>query len=87
MNSTLRPLHNRRGQFVIEAILLMVVLLGISMQIARYVKDNQLVSGMVTGPWAKVAGMAEFGVWHAPNAEGQKMHPNNFNRLYTPTQD
>lgn len=80
-----RILKNRRGQFVVEGILLSVVLVGVLMLLTKKIREEKVVAKMVTGPWTKVAGMTESGVWGAADATTRKKHPNNYSRFFTPT--
>ncbi|MBX2987978.1 MAG: hypothetical protein KF802_08770 [Bdellovibrionaceae bacterium] len=76
-------IRNRRGQFVIEGILLMVVMLGVFIVTTRLIRENEVATRMVTGPWSKVAGMTENGVWSEANNATRRKHPNNFERFFT----
>ncbi|MBX3041942.1 MAG: hypothetical protein KF789_14645 [Bdellovibrionaceae bacterium] len=77
-------LRNQHGQFVVEGILLMVVLLGAMTLMTTKIRELGLVSKLVTGPWDKIAGMTENGVWAAPSDASRKQHPNTYNRIFTP---
>ena len=80
-------LHNQRGQFAIEGILLMVVLVGVFMTITKLARDSKLIPKIVTDPWAQVAGMTETGQWKAPTAATRVLHPNSNERAYTKNQE
>lgn len=69
---------------MIEAVMLIVVLISFSMVIIRSIRETGVASKMVTEPWKKVAGMAEFGVWAEANDANRKKHPNTYDRFYTP---
>ncbi|MEK6772656.1 MAG: hypothetical protein AABY64_01840 [Bdellovibrionota bacterium] len=76
MNKTFMILNNQKGQFVIEAILLMVLSLGLLMAGTRYLREKKAVQAVVQGPWSRVATMTESGIW-APNTPQQiRRHPN-----------
>ncbi len=77
-------LRNQRGQFIVEGILLMVVLLGVLTLMTTKIRELGVVTKMVTGPWAKIAGMTENGVWAEPSDASRKQHPNTYNRIFTP---
>lgn len=79
-----RILKNRRGQFVVEGILLSVILVGVLMLLTKKIREGKVVTKMVTGPWTKVAGMTENGVWDEAGPAARKKHPNNFSRFFTP---
>jgi hypothetical protein len=74
-NSRKSLLKNERGQFVIEAVLLMVVSVGLLMVGLRFLKDGNIMGNLVASPWQKVAGMIESGNW-APADAAAKNHPN-----------
>lgn len=80
-------MKNRRGQegqFVIEAILLMSITVAVFVVLTKLIRDQKIATKMVTGPWSKIAGMTEFGVWAQPDAASKKKHPNSYNRFFTP---
>lgn len=70
---------NRKGQFVIEAVLLMIVMLGVFMGGMNVLRDSNFLAKMITGPWDRVAGMMESGVW-LPAKDARQKHPNQKNR-------
>jgi len=78
-NSRNSLLKNERGQFVIEAVLLMVVSVSILLFGLRYLKENKTMGTLVSGPWEKVAGMVESGSW-TPADEAASKHPNQLDR-------
>lgn len=80
-------LSNSKGQFVIEAILLMTLLVGVVTVLTTQIKERGILNEMISGPWAKISGMAEFGVWAEPDARTKKLHPNTFTRIMTPKED
>ncbi|WP_413576527.1 hypothetical protein ACLVWU_00630 [Bdellovibrio sp. HCB290] len=70
---------NRKGQLVIEAVLLMVVMVGIFVASMNALRGSNFLAKMVTGPWDRVAGMMESGVW-SPAKDARQKHPNQRNR-------
>ncbi|RYZ86153.1 MAG: hypothetical protein EOP06_15040, partial [Proteobacteria bacterium] len=56
-------LNNQNGQFVIEAVLLMVLSIGLLTYGLRVLRDGKVMSNMISGPWPRVAGMIESGSW------------------------
>lgn len=76
-------LRNQQGQFVIEGILLMVLMVALTIALTTKVRETGLVTRMVTGPWAKIAGMTENGVWEEPGPAARAAHPNSFDRVFT----
>lgn len=78
-NSKIRLLRNNRGQFLIEAVLLMFVSISLLLFGLRALKENNAMATLVSGPWEKVAGMIESGSWR-PAEEAAKKHPNQVDR-------
>ena len=72
-------LKNQRGQSIVEAVLILVIVLGIAMGISAAFRQNELLSSMVSGPWQRLSGLLQNGSWVPPN-QGMAYHPNNFNR-------
>lgn len=70
---------NDRGQFVIEAVLLMVVTLGLLTWGSKKIRDDKFLANLIAGPWEKVSGMIENGVWESPT-KARKLHPNIIGR-------
>lgn len=76
--------RGQEGQFVIEALLLMCITVAIFVALTKSLKDAKIATKLVTGPWSKIAGMTEMGVWQEPDGQSRKKHPNSFNRFFTP---
>lgn len=74
-----KTLANNKGQFVIETVLMMIVTIGFFIWGTNQLREGKFLAKLVGGPWAKVAGMLEAGVWEAPEA-ARKQHPNQINR-------
>lgn len=72
-------LQNCQGQFVIEAVLLMVLLLSIFMASVTTLRDGKYLSNMVERPWAEAQGMLECGVWGPPKTACKQL-PGQFYR-------
>lgn len=70
---------NEKGQFVIEAVLLMIVMLGILIGSVNALRDSKFLAKLVSGPWERVSGMMESGVWK-PAKDARQAHPNQTNR-------
>lgn len=58
--------YDERGQFAIEAVLLMVVMLSIFIASTNALRDGKFLAKLVGNPWEQVAGMIECGVWAPP---------------------
>lgn len=70
---------NNKGQFLIEAVLLMVLMVGLLIAATTKLKESKALAKMINGPWEQVSGMIESGVWDSPDA-ARKKHPNQINR-------
>lgn len=75
-------LANQKGQQVVEAVLIMVVLLAFTLMVGRYFKDNDVLRQLITGPWVAMSGMLQNGVWLAPE-KGNLSHPSGHTRHIT----
>lgn len=70
---------NQKGQAITEAVLIMVVFLGVTFLVANYFKDEEIVAGLIKKPWQSISGMIQNGVWEEPTAGGPK-HPSTYMR-------
>ena len=75
-------MKNQKGQFVLEAILLMVVFMGFLAFVTSYFDKNGVLASMVKGPWTNLAGMMQNGQWKPMDA-GQITHPTKHGRHVT----
>ncbi len=75
----MKRLKNSSGQFLVEGILLLTVLMASTIFIAKYFKENNLIAQLISAPWQSLSGMLQNGVW-APPAKSMSLHPNKFNR-------
>lgn len=73
---------NNKGQFVIEAVLIMTVTLGFFMWGSKKLRDDKFLANLIGGPWEKVSGMIEAGVWEPPS-KARNLHPNQIDRAVT----
>ncbi|MEK7356833.1 MAG: hypothetical protein AAB250_10310 [Bdellovibrionota bacterium] len=67
---------NQRGQFTIEAILLMSAMTAIALFIGKEMRDRKMAATVVEGPWQPIRGMIEDGVWMNPKAS-KALHPSH----------
>lgn len=74
--------RNDKGQFVIEAVLLMIVTIGLFIWGTNQLREGKYLAKLIEGPWQQVAGMIESGVWSSPEKSRQK-HPNQISRSIT----
>lgn len=77
-----QTLFNHKGQFVIETVLLMIVTVGFFLWGTNQLREGKFLAKMIGGPWQKVSGMIESGVWAAPET-ARKQHPNQYKRSLT----
>lgn len=71
---------NQKGQLVVEAVLLMFVLMGISVAVSNYLQDNQVARKLTAEPWAKLSGMIECGTWNPCRGSVRGLHPSTIDR-------
>jgi hypothetical protein len=55
--------HGNSGQATVEAVLLMVVFVGVAILIKTQLQSSQAAQDLVSKPWSYLAGMMETGVW------------------------
>ena len=67
--------HSQRGQFTIEAMLIMTLLLGFSLSLAKKAKEGEWMKSFIEGPWKPLQGMIEDGVWIAAGNGSKQVHP------------
>lgn len=72
-------LANSKGQMTIEMLLIMAIFLSASILLTQQARSRGMLAGLVEGPWSRVQGMIENGVWK-PVAESKDVHPNGFGR-------
>ncbi|KYG66833.1 hypothetical protein AZI86_07300 [Bdellovibrio bacteriovorus] len=77
-----RLVSNNRGQFLIETVLLMVLTIGLFIGASNFLREKKILSKMIGGPWEKVSGMIEAGVWASPD-QARTKHPNQIKRSLT----
>lgn len=79
----MKSVRNQKGQFLVEAVLLMIILVGVFVAGINVLRDSKMLSKLISGPWSQVSGMIESGVWMDPAAARQK-HPNQIDRSLAP---
>lgn len=67
--------RNQKGQFVIEAVLLTVLLLSLFGFVTSQLKQRGMLKKLMQTPFLHYSGMAENGVWGDP-AQTRSKHPN-----------
>lgn len=87
--SKFSPLRNRRGQFAIEAVLLLAVLIGTFMFFTKTVSEKKLIPKLFGGPVKSLRNMTAFGTFRekceglGANKKAQNLsqcHPNSISR-------
>lgn len=76
MKNIKQPL-NQRGQLVVEALLLIVIGLGLTSFIIKSLRENEFVQSLTSKPWVMLSGMIECGTW---NGCGPGQHPSTRSR-------
>lgn len=72
-------LQNRKGQFVVEGILIMFVTLSLLFAGLRLLRDGNIITNLIDSPWERIAGMIESGAWKEPSVAAAN-HPNKQGR-------
>lgn len=72
--------QQQKGQVIIEMVLLLVLVVGLWGLFSNYAKQQKWFENLVNGPWQRMAGMIESGVWDPPQ-KAALQHPNSFNRV------
>lgn len=75
-----------KGQFVIEAVLLLSIGLMLFMALKKWAADSQIFANILTKPWIKISGMIENGSWGDPRST-QSRHPHNPDKVATVQQE
>lgn len=70
---------NQRGQMTMEMLLLITIFLIVALTVQNAMLTQGWAKQLVEGPWTRVQGMIENGVWMAP-APGKKFHPTMIGR-------
>jgi hypothetical protein len=69
------------GQVLIEAILMISLLAGISMALTRALRNYELPKKIALDPWARLDGMIQCGVWQPCGSSSPTkftLHANNY---------
>lgn len=82
MTSTHKNKPGERGQMVVEMVLMLVVMAGVTIFVTKTFRDNDFIAKLVSGPWESLSGLIQNGVWGRPG-ETMSKHPNVLGRLNT----
>lgn len=73
---------NNKGQMAVEMTLLTLVGVGMIFMAIQVIKrDESVAAQFILGPWKKISGMMESGVWEEAEPARQ-LHPGHFKRMY-----
>lgn len=81
---SLKPnLKSQNGQVIIEYVLMMVVMLGVSMLLQKYIGKGNFIQNFTVKPWARLDGMVQCGTWSECGIDVKKggLHPNSRERV------
>lgn len=68
--------QNQSGQMALEAVLIVVLLLSLTIFITREIRSRNLIGGMIAEPWRQISGMMSTGNWmDGQKAMDQNLHP------------
>ena len=70
-----KTISNKKGQAVIESVLIMVILIGLSVTLFTAIKEKGWMNDLVGEPSKYLKGMAETGLWEK-NPSYAEHHPN-----------
>ena len=73
-------IQNQKGQMVVESLLIMVLSVSLLIVATKFIKDKEVISHLIAGPWDKTASMIESGTWSANPQIARNMHPNRGTR-------
>ncbi len=87
-NVFLGSIKNKRGQFAIEAVLLMTVLVGAFVFVTQKAREMKLIQNLASKPMEQLSTMTGYGSWKQQcSAQGKsnretlgKCHPNSIHR-------
>ncbi len=72
---------DQKGQFLIEAILIMSIFLTLTFYVSKQFREGELIGSFVGGPWVRLSGMMATGNWESEElAMKQTLHPHVNNR-------
>lgn len=76
--------EGQKGQLAIEAVLIVILLMSLSLFATKYMRDNNVLANMISGPWKVIAGMMATGNWTSEDeayATGTHPHLNGMSRV------
>ena len=76
---------NKKGQMAVEAVLIMVLLASVVTLVSQSIKDNEVFTKIVSGPWDSMGQLLANGVWST--SDSKAVHPNRLDRHLSPLGD
>ena len=70
---------NQKGQMTVEAVLIIVLLVGLAAGVSSAFRSNEFVATLVSEPWRQLSGMIQNGNWGSPDAT-RSDHPSSLDR-------
>ncbi len=88
MEQSRRIILNSKGQFAIEAVLLMTLFAGVFALTMKLIRDKQIIQNLTDTSVTKVKNMSEYGTWKSEcksmkggsSQTAANCHPNSINR-------
>ncbi len=71
--------HKASGQAIVEAVLIIILFLGGVTLVSSTFQEQEWVSRLVKGPWQRLSGLVQAGVWDIPE-RSRDVHPNKLIR-------
>mgnify|MGYP003352045605 CR=1 FL=1 len=75
MNKGNLSIQSQSGQAITEAVLILVLLMGFTLLVGRFLKDEEVLKRLIQSPFQSLAGMLQNGAW-APAKASVAIHPN-----------
>ena len=76
-------IKNQKGQGTIEAVLILVIIVGFGTLVSTTLRNNDTVATVVSAPWKQLAGLIQNGKWGTPE-DTKSYHPHHNHRHSTP---
>ena len=76
-------IKNEKGQMVVEAVLIIVVLLGLGSMVTKALKQYEIGRKLTSEPWTLLSGMIVCGTWQPCRGNARGLHPSTRDRALT----
>lgn len=88
MEQNRRIISNNKGQFAIEAVLLMALFVGVFVLVVNQLRDRKIIQNLTDASVVKVRNLSEYGTWRqeckavkgSARQTAANCHPNSINR-------